>query len=290
MCIIVAVPANTNLPNAETLKECFTSNPDGSGFMYSDGKRVRIRKGFMTYDKFMEALSEEEIPEDTAVVMHFRIATHGKVQPSCCHPFPVSSDEDDLKLLRSESRWGVAHNGVIHGRTTSNDWSDSMDFVHGVIAPLARMNPGFLHSSDAQEMLEGACKSKLAILDNAGDLMLVGDFVEDDGVFYSNTTYLPIRSNWSSYGGWWRSSYSEYQSEWDDLGELMDNLDFEACQLCPLSEDCARYGEECRSEVESVAMCAEYNGMDALDVADCVGMSRAEFMASLEREEELFAL
>lgn len=287
MCIIVAVPANTPLPNAETLKECFLSNRDGAGFMYADGKSVRIRKGFMTFEGFMKALKDEQIPEDTGVVLHFRIATHGKVQPSCCHPFPVSSNSDDLKLLRCESRWGVAHNGVIQGRSTSNEWSDTMDFVHRVIAPLSRMNPGFMHSSDAQEMLEGACKSKLAILDNAGDMMLVGEFIEDDGVFYSNTSYLPLRTNWSSYGNFWQS----YEpAEWDDLPELMDNLKFEACQLCPMAEDCARWGEECESEAESVAMCADYSGMDVWDVADCVGASMSDVMSEVEGREVAFEL
>ena len=47
MCIIVAVPANTPMPTADTIRECFISNPDGAGFMYADGKSVHIRKGFM---------------------------------------------------------------------------------------------------------------------------------------------------------------------------------------------------------------------------------------------------
>ena len=278
MCIIVAVPANTPMPTADTIRECFISNPDGAGFMYADGKSVHIRKGFMEFADFMEALESENIPTDSAVVMHFRIATHGKVQPSCCHPFPVSSDKEDLKATKISARWGVAHNGIIHGRSTSNDWSDSMDFIHGVIVPLARMNPAFIHSDDAIEMLENACNSKLAILDNAGDLALVGDFIEDEGVFYSNTTYLPIRSNWSSYGDWWsRSTDATYYDEpWDDVEKLLAKLPYEACQLCDNCESCAWWEVECSSRAMAVKACAYYSGLDENDVADLCGLDAEE--------------
>ena len=291
MCIIVAVPRNVEMPKDEVLMECFASNPDGAGFMWADGKRVQIRKGFMTWESFKQALDAEldagNIMSDSAVVLHFRITTSGKTQPKCCHPFPISSEPLDLQALSIDARFGIAHNGIIHGMSTRDGWSDTMDFVAGVVAPLARMNPGFMYSSDALDLLKGACKSKLAIIDNAGDLALVGDFVEDDGVFYSNTTYLPLRTNWSSYKGFWESSLYD---EWDDIESLMEDLKYGACQLCPMAEDCARWGEECGSEAESVLMCADFSGMDALSVADCVGVSMTDVMMEADERQMAFVL
>ena len=282
MCIIVAVPRNADMPTIETMKECFRSNPDGAGFMYADGKRVRIRKGFMTFESFIDALDAEEIPDGSALVMHFRITTSGKTQPKCCHPFPVSSSKEDLQALSTDSRWGVAHNGVISGRTTYDGWSDTMDFIAEVVAPLARMNPSFMHSDDALELLQGACMSKLAILDNAGDLALVGEFIEDNGVFYSNKSYLPVVYNWSSYNDWWAKSFdakTEY-AEWDDLDELMDALPHVACQECPMAEDCARYGAdygyECGSEFEALQTCADFTGENILELAEVLGLDLNE--------------
>lgn len=290
MCIIVAVPANVPLPDRNTLRECFLRNPDGSGFMYSNGKSVKIRKGFMSFDKFMEALDFEDIPEDTAVVMHFRIKTHGNVQPKCCHPFPISSNPDDLKALSIDARWGVAHNGIIDGRSTSADWSDTMDFVAGVMAPLSRMNPSFMHSEDAQELLESACGSKLAILDNAGDLMLVGKFFEEDGVFYSNTSYIPYTYNYSTYSSWWDKQFQDKYDEKDEWGCLMaEEPTYTACELCPLLDDCLKYGEECKSDLESVIMCAEYSGMGAWEVAECVGFDTTELMEAIVGKEDVVA-
>ena len=71
MCIIVVKKAGIDMPDTETFERCFWSNPDGAGFMYADGKTVRIRKGFMDFDSFMEAIGREiEEPKRTSVVMH----------------------------------------------------------------------------------------------------------------------------------------------------------------------------------------------------------------------------
>lgn len=275
MCIIVAVPANVQMPSDDVLKECFRSNPDGAGFMFADGKRVKIRKGFMKWEDFVAALDAEQPPKNSGLVMHFRIATHGKVQPSCCHPFPVSAERDDLKATSIDCRWGVAHNGIISGRNTNTEWSDSMDFIHSVIVPLARMNPSFIHSSDAIELLEGACDSKLAIMDNAGDIALVGNFIEDDGVFYSNSSYLPLTSNWSSYQAWWRDynfggtfGKKEDEAEWDDIDKLVAELPWKACQLCEQQEECAYIGEQCESEYMAVKACAYYSQISEYEIAE----------------------
>lgn len=273
MCIIVAVPRDVEMPSTETLRECFKRNPDGAGFMWADGKTVRIRKGFMTFNEFVDALNAEEIPDGSAIVMHFRIATHGKVQPSCCHPFPVSSNRDAIKATRIESRIGVAHNGVIHGTKTDDSWSDSMDFVANVIAPLSRICPGFVNNSNAEQLLEWACKSKLAIMDNSGDMMLVGDFHESNGVFYSNTSYIPVVHNWSNYGNLWNSWVDTYYEDkpWDDMDKLIEHLPYAACQLCDMAQDCAQWVPECESEDVANQACAYYSGYEETELAELVG-------------------
>ena len=284
MCIIVAIPEHKPLPNIETMRECFKRNPDGAGFMYADGKSVKIRKGFMKFDDFLDALEGEDIPEDTAIILHFRIATSGKVKQSTCHPFPVSDVKEELQATRTECRFGLAHNGVISGRTTYDGWSDTMDFTAKVVTPLARMNPSFMHSTEAKELLKGACQSKLAILDNSGQMMLVGDFIEDDGIFYSNSTYLALKTDWSSYGDWWKKYTPPTQAEgdldddeWDEWSDL-DTLPYDVCQECPLNVDCAKYGKlydyECASEKEAIEVCADFLGVSVMDMADWVGYDK----------------
>lgn len=273
MCIIVAVPANVKMPSAETLKECFNANPHGAGFMWADGKRVNIKKGFMTWTEFERALDAEKIPEDSAVVMHFRIATHGRVQPSCCHPFPVSSEPEDLRATSMSARFGAAHNGIINGRTTNDAWSDSMDFICDVVAPLARLCPGFIHDSNAQELLEGACQSKMALMDGAGDIALVGEFLEDGGVFYSNPSYIPKKRNWSSYGSIFeRDPYGVYEEAWDDEERLLEYLPWDACQLCAMAHECAQWEPECRSDAVAIEACSYYSGIEEEEIAETFGL------------------
>ena len=256
MCIIVAKPSNTDMPSEETLMNCFLSNPDGAGFMWADGKSVNIRKGFMEWEDFIEAL-DEEIPEyrrkETALVMHFRIATHGKVQPMCCHPFPISSKLEDLQKTECRARFGVAHNGVIQGRTTNDKRSDTMDFIVKVMAPLMKMNPGFMHNDHALDLLEGACGSKLAILDNSGELVTIGAFIEQDGVLYSNTSYLPVMSRYSSYASLFDACDTGYYGDagYGELDSLIEALPYRACKLCDNAANCVYWQPECKSEREA---------------------------------------
>lgn len=307
MCIIVSKQIGVEMPSVETLKECFLSNPDGAGFMYANGKVVKIRKGFMDFASFMNAL-DKEIPEekrkDTAIVMHFRIATSGKVQPACCHPFPVSDEKEKLQATEMDSRWGIAHNGVINGRTTYDGWSDTMDFVADVVAPLSRMHPSFMYSDDARDLLAGACMSKLAIMDNAGDIMLVGHFEEADGVNYSNTSYLKTTYNWSSYRSWWDRRWGdaleldadyevaepkENTTAFGDMDTLLDDLKFMACQVCPDCYECAEMGEWCGTERQAIETCADSNGVLPVDIAELLEVSLDELNDSEWDEEEEWA-
>lgn len=276
MCIIVAKETGIEMPSMETLRRCFNSNPDGAGFMWADGKMVHIRKGFMKFDDFVDAL-DAEIPEEerteTAIVMHFRIATHGKVQPGCCHPFPLTDDRKQMAATSTKSRFGAAHNGVIQGRTTNDNWSDSMDFIAYVMTPLMRMNPAFMFNEHALDLLEGACDSKLAIMENSGEIATVGRFYEDEGVLYSNTSYVRSIWNYSSYEGLWsgsRLSYGSYGDYYDDeyyeeapYGEKLDDLiaylPFECCQDCYCNEECALTKPCCLNEDDAYEM---YNAIE----------------------------
>ena len=93
MCIIVAKNKGIDMPDNKTLERCFQNNPDGAGIMYAENGAVHIRKGFMTYSDFKNYLNELENRlnlKNTALVMHFRITTHGGTNPQTCHPFPIS--------------------------------------------------------------------------------------------------------------------------------------------------------------------------------------------------------
>lgn len=196
MCIIAAKMAGVPMPDSETIRTMWANNPDGAGYMWADGKKVHIRKGFMSLaalvkdvEKTSKAVDLTEIP----LVMHFRIRTHGKISPACCHPFPVSNDMGDLCKLYTTSQVAVAHNGIIPCVTPGPAVSDTMQFVVDFLAPLSNVVPDWWRSPDLCRSVETAASGRIAILSADGCLITLGKgWVQDSGgMMYSNTSYLP---------------------------------------------------------------------------------------------------
>ena len=246
MCVIVAKPQGIKLPNIDTLMDCFDTNPDGAGFMVANGKTVEIRKGFMKFDDFIDALDEYGDVTERSVVMHFRIKTHGDVKPGLCHPFPVTDDHEKLSATKISSRVAVAHNGVISGMPTNKDTSDTMSYIAKVIAPLRRLTEDFMHNDNALDIMDSTVGSKLCFLDNSGDIVTIGNFSEIDGVLYSNLNHLNTFYRYSSYKNdvwapYYADFYSKYEDEdalWNEEQALINQLPFVACKECLNNLEC----------------------------------------------------
>ncbi|WP_288169383.1 hypothetical protein [uncultured Slackia sp.] len=262
MRIIVAKPAGVQCPSLETLETCFNSNPDGAGLMWADGDQVRIIKGFMEFDEFASTLKALGDVTNTGLVMHFRITTHGGTRPECCHPFPLTDDDAALRALDICAPLGVAHNGIITGMDTDAKTSDTMAYIRDVLTPLQRMAGDLLASDDAMGVVESTVGSKLAFLEPDGAITTVGDFIEDNGVFYSNASFKPAPRVWrpttpQSAASAWRAF-----DEWDDeptdgdMFDLIARLPYASCASCDLAEECALDCPYCSSESE-----AEYNSI-----------------------------
>lgn len=219
MCVIAAKPAGIEMPSDDRIMDMWYTNPDGAGFMYAEDGVVRIRKGFMTLEKFMEAINDLRSKHDLkslALVMHFRITTHGGTKPENCHPFPISDSIGALSKLEGKTSLGVAHNGIIN-ITPRKGISDTMEYIATQLAPLHRAVPAFYKNKDLMEMVSNATKSRLAFLTDKGGIYTVGEFTDMDGVLYSNTNfeYRSFRDfNWGCYDAWDRDSYSV--TGWDD--------------------------------------------------------------------------
>lgn len=215
MCIIAAKPAGVSMPDYATLRRMWDANPDGAGFMYpvsvsKHGKKaakVRVRKGFMDFDRFVKALEDlgrERKLKDTAIVMHFRITTHGGTCPELTHPFPVTDSKATLRKLECTAEVGVAHNGIIRSVNPTKGMSDTSEYIATQLAPLSRALPRFWESKDALELIRNGIGSKMAILSPDGRIATIGEFNEDGGILYSNYSWMEFRpvTYYSTYGGW----------------------------------------------------------------------------------------
>jgi hypothetical protein len=143
------------------------------------------------------------------MVLHFRITTQGGVKKELCHPYPLSSKMENLKQLYCSSDIGVAHNGIISLTSDHNkDYNDTMKFITDYLSLIIK-DKKFYKDTDKLKLIERLCESKLAILDNTGHCQLIGNFIEDNGVYYSNSTYsyAKVKYNWKWDDKWSTTNY-----------------------------------------------------------------------------------
>ncbi len=229
MCVIAYKPRDARFPSRETLRCCWDGNRDGAGYMLAADGKVLIRKGFMDFESLMDALDAERAKHGDGhpYVIHFRIQTQGGVRRDCCHPFPISRDMDDLRLLRCKADIGVAHNGVIaltsEGMGSKATYSDTMSFITDYLSLIVK-DTGWHRDRDKVELVDRLCGGRLAILGKDGHCELVGKWIKDQGIYYSNASYL-------NYGG-----YEVLEDlGWEDF-RLPNGYDFME-DYCPLTVD-----------------------------------------------------
>lgn len=202
MCIIVYKPQGITMPKNSILENCFDSNPDGAGFMYQDhnSNKVIINKGFMTFNSLIIAIQSLKSELDiTAIdlILHFRYATQGSISPGNCHPFPITKKVKELKELQISSKMAMVHNGIInfctdyHTNKTKRQaiLSDTQIFIKNY---LAKMNNSTLFNPAVLALIEESTGSKFVFMD-ANRTELIGNFIEDKGIYYSNSTYKDSR-------------------------------------------------------------------------------------------------
>lgn len=196
MCIIAIKKSGLKMFNEEQLRVMFENNPDGAGFMYYDAdiKKVVIKKGFMTLNSLYKALSDRDYT-NTNVVLHFRIGTSGKFDELNCHPFPIYQPNK----LECTTNLAMAHNGILRGYIPPKkyDINDTQYFIQIVLRWLKK---GFIYDADKMYLIEQLIDSnKLAFLDDKNNIKLVGDFIEDGGYIYSNSSYKEFKRTQCAY-------------------------------------------------------------------------------------------
>lgn len=257
MCIAVYKPMGETFPSKKTLQTCFENNSHGAGFMVATGDSVIIHKGFMGFRSFWKSLRacRAKYGDDKAYVMHFRISTQGGIRADGCHPFPLSSDMEELRKLDNECEIGIAHNGIISMCSTSYgkgkvDYSDTMSFITEYLS-LIIGDRQYYKDSTKLKLIEKLCGSRLAILDKSGHCELIGTgWEKTNGVWYSNssykgakttvkttTSYFPTIIDWSYDDKLWEEAYDE-EEDW--LTER-----YEYYESCYTSDGFFDFGGDC---------------------------------------------
>ena len=196
MCIIAIKKSGLKMFDKEQLAIMFANNPDGAGFMFYDAKlkKVVIKKGFMTLKSLLKALSDRDYT-DTNVILHFRIGTSGQFNKLNCHPYPIYQKN----RLECVTNLAMAHNGILRGYIPpeNSDINDTQVFIQNVLKWLKK---GFIYDADKMNLIgEIIGSNKLAFLDNKNEIRLVGEFIEDNGYIYSNSSYKQYKRTKCAY-------------------------------------------------------------------------------------------
>lgn len=172
MCVIIVKKAGQKIPPFNFIKACAQANPDGFGF-------CTPKRGFksLNFAEFYNHLIE--VDESEPCIMHFRLATHGSIMPSNCHPF----------YDNGTNTW-FAHNGILPIQP-DGDMTDSETAFRNIIVPaIAKYGYNSLKVSKTIKKIIGF--SKFALL-NGKKIRIFGDYVEYNHYLCSNlrfTNYL----------------------------------------------------------------------------------------------------
>ena len=246
MCVIAVKPANVAMISNETIENMWYNNDDGAGFMYPAHGGVKIRKGFMTLKALKKALKTLEKEIDTTatpIILHFRIGTSGGNIAANTHPFPVSESLAALQKTHLTAPLAVAHNGVIDIKPRKKDISDTMEYILSQLAPLYQLKKDFYRLEAGKQLIYNAIRSKMAFMDAAGRISLIGKFEKDGEYYFSNSSYQTYYRSYSYWDKWddytftkWsKKGYTARLLQWlddrdgyiiTDSGEIVEAFDY----------------------------------------------------------------
>jgi len=225
MCIAILNTAGTI--SKKTFKECWNNNPDGGGMAYTDKGKVKLFKELKCFKPLYKQYIQvrEENPEAN-ILLHFRIATHGKINETNCHPFLVNKN---LAFI---------HNGMIYGNgmPESHEFSDTYLFNQTILKKLPQ---NFTSNEAILKLLsEYIGYSKIIFLNGKNEWAILN---EDAGIWdgdnwYSNKSYKPAPKLVYSAIPVTPGRYLDYKDKnfWDE-GEVYQpiyNKKMNYCECC----------------------------------------------------------
>lgn len=204
MCIAILNTKGTI--SKDTLLTCWNNNNDGAGMIYTTlNNELKTYKELTNFEKFYnEYKKQRKANKDSNFVLHFRIATSGKIDLNNCHPFKVNKN------------LAFVHNGMIDIEPLSNAVSDTFTFNESIIKNLGN---NFLYNEAIIRLIETYIGySKLIFLNSFNEAFIINEElgVWDKDNWYSNTTYKTIKQTKAyNYG------YAQYYDGYN-VGDVCD--------------------------------------------------------------------
>lgn len=198
MCLISVLPKGTNKNSEEVynfIKSGANCNSDGSGYMYkkSGNNKIIINKGFFNVDYLIESIKKLNLTEEDELVIHHRIGTLGEISAENTHPFVITKDnEESRKIDLITNKPCMVHNGIFWGirefEKLNKDLSDTYAFSRYIMPDMMDI---LENNKDLFDFLLSSTigNDKLCFLRPNADLLMIGNFIEKNGYYHSNSGY-----------------------------------------------------------------------------------------------------
>lgn len=179
MCI--AILNKSAKLSKKSLKNCWDNNYHGAGIGYVDGNSIRSYHEGTSFESFYEEYQFIRDNTEHPLMLHFRIATHGK-GTDMLHPHSVS-----------EGKVSLIHNGIIYG-LGNTIISDTREFAE-LLGNFTPKNVSFIDHKGvngfAMHLLGRT--NKVVLMDYRGAFRILnsqlGHWDKNQDTWYSNDSY-----------------------------------------------------------------------------------------------------
>ena len=193
MCVICIKHRGVQFPTIETVEQMCDTNPHGFSLVIR-GKsgKPRIYKTLKQSEflaLYRNILKEYDY-QDTTMFIHARIKTHGTMRIENCHGWRAN---------------GIvfAHNGILSIKNRG-DMTDSETFFRDIFIPAYQVGRWKAAELTIKAVIG---TSKFVFMESNGDLKHYGNYINDNGLLYSNDSYKPrVYPKWCG-SGYLRSGY-----------------------------------------------------------------------------------
>lgn len=182
MCLAILKKENEKIP-FNNIIEAWSFNSNGAGLCYRENNQVRIIKGFFNLDNFINHLEENlSFYESIEFVIHLRYSTSGKITKELCHPYALSTKNDEIFSTNILTDNAVIHNGVMFQPKLNTGYNDTSIFTK--LHAMKNLNDDQIYKIIGNDRLLIFGKNENIFYGQWHDI--------GDGCLYSNLSYFGL--------------------------------------------------------------------------------------------------
>ena len=125
MCVIIIIPRGHKIDEDEIIS-AWKTNSDGAGYMYRKNNTVFYKRGIMNMYEYIDEV--QKIIGKYDIVLHLRISTSDKVNPTQTHPYELG---DVMNMEGVTTNPVSCMNGIVHSQRLKmlSECNDTMSYI-----------------------------------------------------------------------------------------------------------------------------------------------------------------